>query len=467
MGRTSNVGVIGDGNEMTTLTQDHRIQDDDTALKRLLSIPRQYDESAWLTERRDAARARFIDLGLPTRRDEEWRLINLAPLNKLNFSTVVDGPAVTDADIASTMIAGCTGPRLVFVNGRLAPALSELGALPTGLTVTSFAQASGAAAQMLERHLGACASGDEALTSLNTACFEDGTLVTVDEQVRVEQPLLMLHLTVGPETIATHPRTLIVAASGSHVTVVEEYTTVGTGTYLTNAVTEVLVGQGADVHHYLLERESEEAFNISTLSARQEGGSTFTSHSALLGGGLVRNNIHPVLAGEDCESVLNGLYLGRANQCLDSHMRVEHTTPNCRSRQYYNGILDDRSHGIFSGRIVVSQDAQKTDAIQHNASLLLSDNARADAKPQLEIYADDVRCTHGATIGELDEDAIFYLRARGLNESSARSLLIYAFAEEGLARMDLEPIRSALQTALLDRLPGRDLLQKIMAGEQG
>jgi Fe-S cluster assembly protein SufD len=258
----------------------------------------------------------------------------------------------------------------------------------------------------------------------------------VKRGVVVEAPIHLLFVSsMDPSAFMVHPRNLLVCEDQSQATVVEEYTSLGTGVVLSNSVTELVAADDAHVSHYLIEREHKEAFNVSTLRIQQGRTANVSSHSFLLGGGLVRNNVHPVLAGEGGECLINGLFVGSGKQHLDNYMHVEHASPHCSSRQFYNGILDDRAHGVFHGRIVVHKDAQKTDAKQTNRNLLLSDGAQIDTKPQLEIYADDVKCTHGATIGQIDENALFYLRSRGMSEIEARQLLLLAFASECAERM--------------------------------
>jgi Fe-S cluster assembly protein SufD len=439
---------------MTTMT----IQDQGMLLEGhpALGASRAGFDPDWLRDIRAAARSDFESRGLPTLRDEAWRFTSLKALAGTTFAPAPDAPSPLDAAaVAACGVAGLDGVRLVFVNGRYVPEASVLDGIPAGVTVCRFADATGPAAAALEAHLArSVASGGDPLAALNTACFDDGVLVHVDDGVEMASPICVLSITSSPDVaIATHPRHLVVAGVGSRVTVVEDYVGPDGGVYLTNAVTEIAVGANADVHHYMLVRESLEATNVSTLRITQERDSRFTSHSALVGGGLVRNNVNPVLNGENCFSVLNGLYVGVDGQHLDNNMRVDHTMPHCDSRQYYKGILRDKARGVFTGRIVVARDAQKTDAVQSNANLLLSKTAQANTQPQLEIYADDVKCTHGATIGELDENAIFYLRARGLSEASARGLLVHAFAMESLDRMELAPVRTLLETLMLERLP--------------
>ncbi len=235
--------------------------------------------------------------------------------------------------------------------------------------------------------------------------------------------------------VMSHPRNLIVAEENSQATIVEDYVSLGTEIAFCNTATELVAGDHAVISHYMIEREHTQAFNISTLRLQQGRASNVASHSVLMGGALVRNNVHPVLAGEGAECLINGLFIGNGRQHLDNYMLVEHASPHCSSRQFYNGILDGHAHGVFHGRIIVHKDAQKTDAKQTNRNLLLSDDAQVDTKPQLEIYADDVKCTHGATIGQMDETALFYLRSRGIDESSARRMLLMAFAGECMDRM--------------------------------
>jgi Fe-S cluster assembly protein SufD len=253
----------------------------------------------------------------------------------------------------------------------------------------------------------------------------------------------------------------VVAGEDSQATVVEDYVSLGDVVSFSNAVTELVVGQGSVLSHYLIERESPRAFNVSTLRIQQGRSSSVASHSVLLGGGLVRNNIHPVLAGEGGDCLINGLFMATGRQHMDNYMKVEHAAPHCDSRQFYHGILDGQSRGVFHGRIIVHKGAQKTDAKQTNRNLLLSEEAQIDTKPQLEIYADDVKCTHGATIGQIDEQAIFYLRSRGIAEASARALLLFAFANESLERMKAEGVRKHLEALVTRWLPQGTLWEAV------
>ncbi len=416
----------------------------------------------WLRGIRRAAFARFAELGFPTTHDEDWRFTSVAPIARTAFRV----PGGARADVAPRALepfffadAPCT--RLVFVDGRYAPALSSLRPLPGGVKVGSLAQALAAEAGSLEPHLARYADyQQEAFTALNTAFMEDGAFVLIPRGTVLEEPIHLLYLSTpaGAPTI-THPRNLIVAGDDSQATLVEDYASLGDAVAFSNAVTELVVGQNGVLSHYLIERESREAFNVSTLRIQQGRSSNVASHSVLIGGALVRNNIHPVLAGEGGECLINGLFLANGRQHMDNYMKVEHASPHCDSRQFYHGILDGQSRGVFHGRIIVHKGAQKTDAKQTNRNLLLSQEAQIDTKPQLEIYADDVKCTHGATIGQIDEEAIFYLRSRGIPADSARALLLFAFASESLGRMKVEPIRRHLEALVTQWLPQGNLLE--------
>jgi Fe-S cluster assembly protein SufD len=423
----------------------------------------------WLDALRDRALARFRELGLPTTRHEDWRFTSLKPLQALSFSRPPDeAPDVAADQVARFDFAGLDAPRAVFIDGRFSSAHSDLANLPDGVRVLTLAEALAASEENVGAHLARLPEADpgDAFTALNTAMLDEAMVVFIDDGAAVDRPLHILHLTTAAQPVATHPRLLAIAGRSSEATIIEDYAGAGDVAYLTNAVSEVFVGPGAAVHHYMIERESPAAFNMSSLYARQERDSRFESHSVLIGGALVRNNVNPILVGENGHSLLNGLYVGRDDQHLDNFMRVEHDAPQCDSRQYYRGILAERAHGVFSGRIVVARGAQKTDAVQSNQNLLLSDDARANGKPQLEIYADDVKCTHGATTGQLDEDAVFYLRSRGLSAEAARGMLIYSFALESLQRMSLAPVRDALTDALLARMPFTGSLRPYLGSEE-
>ncbi|KAA0216695.1 MAG: Fe-S cluster assembly protein SufD [Leptolyngbya sp. PLA3] len=404
------------------------------------------------------AQSRQALTGLPTLRDEAWRYTNLAPITGTNF--VLESTSqreMTRADVARLRVPELDAAVLVFVDGRFRPELSDKAAdLGAGVTCATLGEAFERHADLVRPHLGAASSEhDDPFTRLNDAMLSAGVFVHVADGIRPSRPIEILSIaTRTVEPVAAHPRNLIVVGKGGRVTVLEHYIALDEGgVYLNNAVTELIAGDGAFVEHYLLERESERAFNVSTLAIRQGAQGVVHSHTVLLGGAIVRNNVVPVLAGEGAHCLINGLYVGHGDQHLDNAMRVRHAAARCESRQYYKGIMNGRSRGVFTGRIVVDKGAQKTDAIQTNRNMLLSDDARVNARPQLEIYADDVRCTHGATTGRVDDEAVFYFRSRGLSEPVARAMLVYAFAAEGFDRMELVPVRRLLAREMIDKLP--------------
>lgn len=410
-------------------------------------------ELPWLRRLREDGFARFCQTGFPTTRDEDWRFTNVSAIARTSFQPA-GSAKLSEQDVAAFRVKGAD-PQLVFVNGRFSPELSRVNNLPRGLTATSLREQIEQHPETLEKHLGKYADARrDPFCALNTAFVGDGAYVHVARGVVVESPISLLYLSTkedGPTV--THPRNLIVAEDESQVAVIEDYASVGgESVALSNAVTELVAGESTIAQHYLIEREHLRAFNVQTLRIQQGRSANVASHSLLLGGGLVRNNVHPVLAGEGGECLINGLFLGTGRQHLDNYMHVEHAAPHCGSRQFYNGILDGQAHGVFHGRIVVHKEAQKTDAKQTNRNLLLSDDAQIDTKPQLEIYADDVKCTHGATIGQIEENALFYLQSRGISEAEARRLLLMAFAEECVERMHASAAREHIEGLIRENL---------------
>jgi Fe-S cluster assembly protein SufD len=338
------------------------------------------------------------------------------------------------------------------VNGSFDAGLSDVGELPAGVRVGSLADAIEQSPGLVETHLGRYAGfREQAFVALNTALFRDGAFIYVPRGKVVESPIHIVYLATQDERpIASHVRNLYVVDENAHATIVESYA--GAGRYFTNTVTEIVVGVNANLDHYKVQQESESAYHVATQQLEQAGPSVFTSHSISFGGALVRNDINGRLGGEHIESTINGLYVVNGRQHVDNHTAIDHAMPNCNSHELYKGIMDGSSTGVFNGKIFVRQDAQKTDAKQTNQNLLLSRDAVIDTKPQLEIFADDVRCTHGATVGQLDSDALFYLRSRGIGEAEARSMLVYAFARDVLDRIKIEPLRLGLEETLLKKL---------------
>lgn len=399
----------------------------------------------WLKSIREQAITKFAELGFPTVQDEDWRFTNVAPIARSSFNILENGhDKVSASDLKPFQFGDTQVTELVFVNGHYSKDLSSHTSLPEGVIVKNLADAIESEQELVKNNLAKYADySEEAFTALNTAFIEDGGFIYIPKGTIVDTPIHLLYIATDEDTPSiTNPRNLIISEDNSQANVIEHYTSIGDNVYLSNVVTEIVVGENSTIGHYMIELESKKAFNISTLRVQQARSSNINSHSVLLGGSLVRNNVHPVLAGEGCNSLINGLYMPSHRQHMDNYMKVEHATPHCDSRQLYNGILDGRSRGVFHGRIIVHEDAQKTDAKQTNRNLLLSDTAQIDTKPQLEIYADDVKCTHGATIGQIDENALFYLRSRGISKNAARDIILHAFTNESLETMGVESVKN-------------------------
>jgi Fe-S cluster assembly protein SufD len=406
---------------------------------------------------RKAGLARFAELGFPTLQNEDWRFTNVAPLAKLPFQPLFEMPSVNGAQtkaLGEFAFSKLSGTRLVFVNGHYSPKLSSVENFPAGVKVGSLASALNFDAALVEKYLGRCAAtADNAFAALNQAFFLDGAFVHVPAGVDVKTPIQLVYICSAKEAGDTmQPRNLIVVGAKSRMTIVESYITTTDEAYFTNAVTEIFAGDNSFVEHLKFQDEALNAFHIAAIHGEFGRASNVNIHSFALGAKLSRNSIRAKLAGEGLECILNGLYLTRGEQLADHHMVVEHAQPHCASHEYFNGILDDKSKGVFHGRILVQQIAQKTDAKQTNKNLLLSDDATADTKPQLEIYADDVKCTHGATIGQLNDESIFYLRSRGIGADTARQMLIHAFAGEIINRVKCDAAREELDKVIWNRL---------------
>lgn len=406
------------------------------------------ENPAWLINIRDDAATEFSRLGFPTLKDEDWRFTNLAPITRSQFSIAAESEKGVDPDIVKGLqIPGLQGIRFIFVNGHYCEELSELKELPSGVIVSNLKKALKENENKVSEYLTKYASYEnQPFTALNTTMFEDGLFVYVPKSVVMDIPVYAVYITADEDVRSmVNIRNLIIAEDNSEVKVVEHYVSASDNVHLSNVVTEAFAGENSRMDHYMLELESPKAFNISTLRVEQQRDSNIKSHSVLLGGSIVRNNVHPVLAGEGSHSLINGLYMSTDRQHMDNFMRVEHASPHCDSRQFYNGVLDKKSRAVFHGRIYVHKNAPKTDAKQTNKNLLLSDTAQVDTKPQLEIYNEDVKCTHGATIGQMDDEAIFYLRSRGISKRDAETIMIKAFTDQSLSNMDLEPVRNYLQ----------------------
>ncbi len=410
---------------------------------------------SWEFPIRKAALARFADLGFPTLQQEDWRFTNVSAIAHLPFKPVLQPSGALTANALTNLTwAKLPAHRIVFVNGHFAPHLSVLPKLATEVHISPLSHALAAEPHLLQNQLARYVRPDDnPFVALNTAFFRDGALIRVPAGKQVSSPIHIIYFSDPAEPGQfTNCRNLVVVEKGAGATILETDAGKHGASYVSNCVTEVVLGERAVLEFSKFQDESLDAFHLSALHAQLARGCNFVFHSFAAGAKIARNNIKTVLAGEGIECVLNGLYLAKGDQIHDHFMIVEHAQPHCNSHEYFNGILDDESRGVFHGRILVRPDAQKTDAKQTNKNLLLSDGATANTKPQLEIYADDVKCTHGATIGQLNDESIFYLRARGIGLDTARRMLIHAFASEITERIRHEPAREELDAVIWDRL---------------
>jgi len=404
----------------------------------------------WLAARRLRAMERFASEGWPGTKLENWHHTSLAALGQESFS-----PASAGSCSRSTIDAlrdGQAGHWLVFVDGHHVPDLSDVGALPDGVQVRTLAQALVGQPDLLESRLGSELDGSS-VVALNLALASDGAFVHVAQGKTLDDPIHLVFVS-AQDRAASFVRNVIVAESGASATIVEHYVGENAQTTLTNSVTRASLAADARITHLKLQQESAQTYHLGALDVAQEGGSVFNSHSMSFGARLARHDITTNFAGRHCETLLNGLYYVDGRRHVDHHTRIEHAQPQGVSREYYRGILADTARGVFSGRILVEPGADGTDAVQRSDSLLLSRMARTDTRPELEIYADDVKCAHGATVGQIDEDSLFYLRSRGLDEEHARNLVVYAFAAQALARIENESLRQRAAKSVRALLPG-------------
>jgi Fe-S cluster assembly protein SufD len=412
-------------------------------------------KSPWLTGLRRSAIERFAAHGFPAAREEDWRFTNLGPITSRSFPLApVPTTAPTAEDVARFLYSISGGSTLVFVNGRFSPHLSIPAVQMEGVTVSNLAAAFATHGKLLGDHLGRYAKIEKSgFTALNTALGHDGVFVHVKAGAAMSGPVHAVFVSDGSTAgSAAYPRNFILLESGAAGAVIESYVALQDGSYLVNAVTEAVVGEGARLEHSKIQRESEQAYHVGTTHIHQERDSHSTSFSISLGAALCRNNLDVVLNGPGIEGQLFGLYMGRGRQEVDNHTSILHASPNCSTREVYKGILDGTAHAVFNGKVFVTPEAQKTDAKQTNRNLLLSDRAKVDTKPQLEIFADDVKCTHGATVGTLDPLAAFYLKSRGIGPVLGRKILTYAFAAEILEELPYPAVRSGLESLVSVRL---------------
>ncbi|HEX6791130.1 MAG TPA: Fe-S cluster assembly protein SufD [Candidatus Krumholzibacteria bacterium] len=410
-------------------------------------------DPAWVHELRRTGIDRFRALGFPTLKEEEWRFTRTRPIAELDFAPAQAAGTVTEKDILARTFDDAHCHRLVFVNGHVAPSLSRV-AKQRGVWMGTLSEALGERGDRLRSVLGRKIDlGTQRFAALNTAFWSDGLYLEVADSVVLENPVHVVHVTVPGATPAmTHPRLVVIADRSAEVTLVESHIALGDAPYFTNAVSEMVCGDNAAITHWKVQRESTRAFHIAMQHATIANSGRFSTMSITMGGVLVRNDVHTILDGEGIDARVDGLYLASARQHVDNHTFIRHAKPHCHSFELYKGILGGHSRGVFNGRIYVDPVAQKTDAKQENNCMLLSDNARINSNPQLEIFADDVKCTHGAAIGKHDDTAIFYLRSRGIPQQEARDLMVYAFASEVLERIGEAPLKLRLEDDLFEWL---------------
>lgn len=414
----------------------------------IASIDAAPEAPEWIRAIRVAAAERAGLLGLPNKRDEEWRYTNPSPILKPEY--MLQSAGKCDAGTPVETLGIESAATLVFIDGRYAPVLSSVPNI-AGVTIETIEHAQKATLESVAAR--AIDDARDGLEALGAGLLGSGVCIRLAEGATVEHPIMLVfHSTSSGTPILTAPSVVVIAEEGAHARIFEDHQGADGARGLTLGRTEIRAQTHANIDHTTLLRDPDTRHHVSTLRVIQQRESTVKAARVLLGGAIVRNNIHATIEGERCETALPGVFVPAGTQHHDTHIRVEHLAENCHSRQHYRGVLADRSRGVFTGRIYVKDIAQKTDAIQHNSNLLISPDARVTTKPQLEIYADDVRCTHGATSGQLDNDALFYLRSRGMPEPMARLLLTHAFVGDTIDRLGHEGLRDEIRLIIQHRL---------------
>lgn len=402
---------------------------------------------------RKEAISNFSGLSFPNTKDEEWKYTNIAPLLKYNFKPSISKGNISVEQVNKFLFDQFENNLLVFVNGHFDEKLSRIKDLPKGVIAGSISEAIKQKSPVIEKHFGKYADfKNQIFTALSTAYIKDGAFIFVPDGKVIEDTFHVLFLTnAGDDKILTQPRNLFVAGKNSQVTIIEHYSSLNENVYFTNAVTEIYADDNAIVDHVKLQEESTKAFHIGRMEVDQERASNFSSHTISFGADLSRNDFNTKFNAEGGESMLNGLFLIEGTQLFDVHTMIDHAKPHCNSHEHYKGVLDDKSRGVFNGKVMVRKDAQKTNAFQENNNIILSDDALVNTKPQLEIFADDVKCSHGATIGQLNKDSMFYLKSRGISEETARTILIHAFASDVIQSIKVKPIKDYIEEILSKR----------------
>ena len=419
---------------------------------------------AWVDDLRKQGIHEFRANGFPTIRDEDWRYTNIRPLQKQSFAPV-DTPvdSTSPEKFSQSLLPGLDSYRIVFIDGHYSPALTSEAALPEGVNAQSLATAIQSGSDEVQKLLGSCTPLHKSgFNALNTAFIEDGLYLRVGDDCTIERPIEIVFYNTERGGQLVQPRNLLVFGERSQAKIIERYVSLSDISYFTNAITEVVVQQSAIIEHTKLQEESSKAFHVGGIFIRLSGDAQVVSNNVALGSLIARTDLSVALTAEEGRCNLNGVYLANGRQHIDNFTQVDHQKPNCKSDEFYKGVLDNRARAVFRGRVIVHQDAQYTDAEQQNRNLLLSDDAEIDTKPQLEIYADDVKCSHGATVGQLDEDAMYYLRTRAIDEPTARSLLTYAFAGDVISRFSLKSIRRHVENVLSKKLFGVNRLEELV-----
>ncbi len=414
----------------------------------------------WLAAERADAFARFQTAGFPTRRDELWKYTDVSPITGADLApTNGERDYTANVDLATLGYGEHDARVLVFIDGRYVPAASHVGSLADGVVIGSVREVLAKTPTLIQAHLDQCVAADHVFAALNTAFFEDGAYIRIPDGVAVEQPIMLYFVaSQAAQRLALHPRNLIVMGRHAEAKIVESFHSM-TGGGFTNAITEIETHDGAVLEHYKVQQAHNESFHIGGTHLKQHRDSRVESFSIALGGALTRNDLVSRLVGEGAGIVLNGFYMGGTQQHVDNHTLVEHVAPRTESDENYRGVLDGRARAVFNGKVIVHPNAQEIAAAQANANLLLSDDAEIDTKPELEIYADNVKCSHGASVGQLDKDALFYLRSRCMDEETSRNLLTFAFADEVIRRIKFAPVRQRLENIIGGRLPCADLIK--------
>lgn len=407
----------------------------------------------WLADRRTLAKDAYCMMGLPTVKQEAWKYTNLKDLKKLDLRQA-ESVEVTVPDRLPDSVPSIDAYRVVLVNGRFCPGLSDLDGLPAKVKLGGLAQAIEVAPDAFVDRIGTLLSDiDEAVLALNTAYLADGFFLEIGRGVVLDKPVHLISLAVGgDEALAFHPRNLLVAGEGSIATVIETHAGPGGGMTVNNNVTEILVERNANMGHYKLQQEPVGAYHLATTAVKLEDNAVYDSFVLQLGAGLARSDVRCLVDGSHAEARINGAYHGGENQHIDNTTFIDHAKPDSQSREIFKGVLDGNGRGVFQGKILVRQAAQRTDGNQLNKALLLSRQAELDSKPELEIYADDVKCSHGATTGDLDEDQLFYLRARGIDEEKARKILVQAFMFDVLEEIQNSQVKDIFHQAIAGKL---------------